>query len=355
MNKPVLILTTGKPLSSKHVLHTNLDIFESLYAQFKDEYEVIFLSKFSEKNRIISLLNKHNRDAFFDDIILVSDVLNDNFEDYDNWRGYYDSINLENLPKVSKIIEVGSGVSAGTKLQDGQVNYEQFFDKYGQWNYISVRNIRTFICLMTKISIENNIELEHYIRDPQEFNYNDIRSGFEGLTVKRYFQYNSPLRDFKRNDAFLDYYKQFLNKEFKKTHKLTFGYSVQTEDRISQDIISIENKYNILVKDKYRKIDTFVDRDEYLNLISKSTFTLIMPAYDIETFSIFRYIESIALGCIPLILDNNYLDEVKKDFYIPDILLVDSNNLKDSIRSKIDHIESLGVEKVITDLKKSLM
>jgi len=103
----------------------------------------------------------------------------------------------------------------------------------------------------------------------------------------------------------------------------------------------------LFLRDKYNDIDTFIKKDDYLNLVKESKFTLIIPAYDTKTFSAFRYIESIYSDCLPLILDTNYLEEVRESLYIPDDIIVNLNNIEEKINQ-------LDYKKILKEIKKNL-
>ena len=64
--------------------------------------------------------------------------------------------------------------------------------------------------LILKILRRDKCRLNHYIIDPQEFNYNDV---VKDIDYKRFFGYTSKSIDFERNDNFL---KSFIQNKKKK-------------------------------------------------------------------------------------------------------------------------------------------
>jgi hypothetical protein len=219
-----------------------------------------------------------------------------------------------------------------------------------QFKYLSIRTNKEYIMLILKLLRRDVCNLKHYIIDPQEFNYNDVVSD---INYERFFGYNSEKIDFKRNDNFL---KSFIKngKSGEKNFDFTFGYTVLTKSRSDFDIEYLMNtakennlNCNFYIKDKFKDIDSFITKDEYLEKIKESKYTLIIPSYDKRTFSIFRYQESIMNGCIPLILDTCYLDEVKNDFYIPINIICNIDNISEKIRD-------INYEETILKLKESL-
>ena len=335
MQKNILI-TTNNGLSSKFLFHTICDIAESLYIENKNN-KVYFLSHYASKDRVLKLFKKENRSPFFDEIILSRDFTNDlDYSIYDNWLEVYNTLDITSLPEIDEIIEVGSALSEGNRLQFGVTDFNNLFMSKAQFKFISGRKQKENILLAYKIASTRNIKLRHFIIDPQEVNYNDFN--FKGIEYERFFPYTSAKFDFIKHNAFLNSY--IGRTSFEKDFDFVFGYTILTQDRSSStnylnevlDSIS-DLKTKIFLRDKYNNIDTFVKKDEYLDYINKSKFTLIIPSYNEETFSAFRYIESIYSGCVPLILNTVDISEAKNSLYIPDELIVSAETILDTINN----------------------
>ena len=349
-----ILICSNKGISSKFVFNTLHDIAIQYYKEIKEKdpnSNVIFLTQYSSKKNVYSLFDRNNKEYFFDDVIVYKDYfINTDYTQKDNWLDVYETLDISNFPKVHKIIEIGSALSEVTKIQNGYMTYDSLFMNKNQFKYLSIRTNKEYIMLILKLLRRDRCNLDHYIIDPQEFNYNDVVSD---INYERFFGYTSDKIDFKRNDNFL---KSFIQngKAGEKIFDFTFGYTVLTKSRSDFDIDYLINKFtennlksNFYIKDKFKDIDTFITKDEYLEKIKQSKFTLIIPSYDKNTFSIFRYQESIMNGCIPLILDSCYLDEVKKDFYIPINIICNINNI-------IDTIKNIDYNDTILKLKESL-
>lgn len=358
MSKNILI-TSNNSLSSKFVFHTICDIAESYYKEYSNEgYIIYFLSHYSSTKRVLNLFKKENRNVFFDEIILSNDFTKDlPFTTARHWLDVYDILDISQLPKFDEIIEVGSAISQGNKLQYGVTNFNNLFMSKAQFKFISGRNLKQNILLNYKIAHEQSIKLNHFIIDPQEVNYNDFN--FKNIEYERFFSYESKLFDFKKNNAFLNTYIENRVSDLDKELDFAFGYTILTQDRSNstdmiEDIISEMRlsglRIKIFLRDKYNGIDTFVKKDEYLENIRKSKFTLIIPSYNNKTFSAFRYIESIYSGCIPLILDSVDIEEAKQTLYIPEILIVNSENIMERIQT----INNLNCETLLKEIKDKL-
>lgn len=337
MQKNILI-TTNNGLSSKFLFHTVCDIAESLYKENKNN-KVYFLSHYSSKDRVLKLFKRENRAPFFDEIILSKDFTNDlDYSIYENWLEAYNKLDITSLPVFDEIIEVGSALSEGGKLRFGVTNFDNLFMSKAHFNFISIKKLKENILLAYKIASTQNIKLRHFIIDPQEVNYNDFN--FNGIEYERFFPYTSTKFDFNKHNAFLNSYIGRTSSDSEKEFDFVFGYTILTKDRtnsadyLNEVLGSISNlRTKIFLRDKYNNIDTFIKKDEYLDYIKKSRFTLIIPSYNKETFSAFRYIESIYSGCVPLILDTVDISEAKNSLYIPDELIVSAETILNTINT----------------------
>lgn len=95
--------------------------------------------------------------------------------------------------------------------------------------------------------------------------------------------------------------------------------------------------------------DKLIPYDDYLKHIASSKFTLIIPSYDVNCFSLRRFFESLTADCIPLILYNcNYewgLNQGSEIIqFVKDNLLItedDLEHLPDVVAEKAKHYDEL--------------
>ena len=348
--KPNLLITINRGLASKSTFDTITDVCENYYKEYNPEYNVYFLTRYSSSKRVDNLMHKNKRNRFYDHVLLVDDCVKDcDYKVQNNWEEIKDVMDISHLPKFNKIIEVGAALSTKNKLARGLTNYKNLFHKREGFTFESTKHKIKSIVLLYKILKANDCEFIHYLIDPQEFDYNDIDSD---LDYHRFFQYCSTSFKFERSDQFLEAHK--FRSEFydnTKSRDFVFGYTVATKERNSNDYAQIEPQleglyYTMLLKDKFKKIDTHVDKPVYLEYLRCSEFTLVIPAYEERSFSAFRYIEAIYAECLPIILDTNELDEVRKSLYIPDCLVA---NISD-IRTKIEELKPIR-QKLIDEIK----
>ena len=97
-----------------------------------------------------------------------------------------------------------------------------------------------------------------------------------------------------------------------------------------------------------KKDNTYISQVEYYNKLSHSKFTLIIPSYDITTFSIIRFLEAISNRCLPLVLDTVNLTDLKNTF--PDIYNIVKKNLVVNIKDIQSKINELNYDKIINEI-----
>lgn len=160
---------------------------------------------------------------------------------------------------------------------------------------------------------ELGVKLFHFVIDPQEA---DIKSGLCYNNSKRLFILNDSISVYAHmyEAAMLcEIQQQYRNRG--KTFELFFIASCLTNDR--KFLYDIKNKIKIsasVIFDIIAKSNAGVAQGTYYSYLSRSKYTIVVKPYKNDSFSIIRFIEAIVLNCVPLILDDVCLDELKNTF-----------------------------------------
>ena len=147
-----------------------------------------------------------------------------------------------------------------------------------------------------------------------------------------------------------------------KSIDFTFGFTAYDELRRNflMDILELtkvtknhENIYYCYTSETGEKVDNRLKYDEYLEKIKQSKTTLLIPAYDVNTFSMHRFVEAISVGCLPIIFEavyeygfSGYPDTLK---VVEKYLLLDNI---ENINNKILEV-SMNHETILTELLNS--
>jgi len=236
---------------------------------------------------------------------------------YPNIISHYTIPNIKNPPsygfiirEITREIEAKEGdlfyIFGGIMLPNNSVYYyyNNYYNSLSSFSFNSFK-IRIIKLLLVQELINLGLEVHHFVFDPQELIFKK--------TI-RYHGYSDKNLNLQRVDSF-QYY--LLNKEERektlKTELFTFGATILTKDRddlhnIMAELFKIDTPgYNIYYKNREKKINSFIHREEYLKKIKASKYTLISRAYEKNSFSIYRFIESVFNYCVPLLLeDSNY-------------------------------------------------
>lgn len=196
------------------------------------------------------------------------------------------------------------------------------------WTSLGIQYIN--ILAILKAHREFNIPITEIMHDPGEASLNLIQTEKLKIIPEKYdlkFNYSIPAYGVERFDCMQYFLKNndknnltqlFMSSQPK--YDFTFGYTVVMEDRNIDDeplVKLINDKFdnpNIFVKHKFKGINTFVSRDTYIDYISKSKYTMIIPSYEKDQVSIIRIIEAVSNNCIPLFTDNNNFDALLVSF-----------------------------------------
>lgn len=264
----------------------------------------------------------------------------------DNWKTFYDKA-VEQLKDIDTFICFESLIfkSIGHNKYSALSNFDEKIDN-GEYNY-------SFNYLMTKMfytkyltikaAIDTNKKFVDFIIDPQEPDYtkyfNTGKAAYilnkDDLLYMPSYEY-----DLLSNIDYID--RDIKVKDF------MFYCTALTKDR---EYIKDAN-FNIRDSDVHiitcLKDNNYLSQDLYYEKLSYTKYTLIISSYDISTFSIIRFIESLSRGCIPLVLDKCNLNDLENTF--PDIYNYVKDNLITSIDNIQNKIDELDYNKTLDDL-----
>lgn len=268
----------------------------------------------------------------------------------DNWKTYYDKC-VNSCKDIDTLIIFSSAIYEVV----GHNNYGLFkgFDKrfsQGEYDhytkYVIVKNLLAKYSII-KSCVDNNKKIIQFILDPQEPYF------------PSYFETGTNAYILNKNDlVYAPSYEYALFNNathvLHKTHDFVFYCTALTEDR--KYIVDNEyklktiNSSDVQIHTSIKSNHNYVSQEEYYDKLANSKYTLVIPSYDVSTFSIIRFLEAIANDCIPLVLDNCDLTDLKTTF--PDIYdIVDKYlivNL-DNIHECIEQLDYESILKLIND------
>lgn len=241
------------------------------------------------------------------------------------WDECYDLLDVSNFSNYKNLIIYSGLFSTAAGFRRGTKRNFVFPKDSGQLGFHSVGKLIVGYLYMLKAHKEFGIPLHEVSRDPLEFNMDCVHPDYTpNSNYNLYHGYDIPRYNMKRLDTLQHYLlnsKTLFNVDNTKTIDFTFGMTLVSKERnyLMSDVkkmIGNFNNYKFYLLDKQNDTSTFLTRNNYLDKISNSRFTMILPAYDLTCFSIYRLIESLDRNCLPLIHKDCVIKEVEKSFNV---------------------------------------
>ena len=250
---------------------------------------------------------------------------------YDTWYEFLDKEDwISQFENVSDIVIFGAMLSDAAGLTRKKNVYNSLMNKRAQMNFIQNGSYLCALFQLVKLSRERKIPIHEICYDPCEISL-DLLTDYSPHKLYCYHGYDDANYKFQRLDSLQSYLEvktnnwleNYFENDTEEVYDFTFGMTVLAKNRLKQyeDLMNGLNhnenlKANLFIRHKELNIDTFISRDEYLDFIKKSRYTLLIPSYDIQHFSVYRFIESIYNNCLPLITSDVCYDSFAESFDI---------------------------------------
>lgn len=241
---------------------------------------------------------------------------------YNNWREFFRGEDwFKELDCVEKIFLFGGMLSSSSGICRKKNKFATILDTRGFMHFRSIGHYMAPLLQMMKLAKNSGAEFNEICYDPDENSvgsFNDAECSPDKYNL--YFYYDIPRYGMKRLDCFHDELLELKSDE--KTIDFVFGGSFVTDSRFmiyekAENLINnfFENK-KLFIKHKKIGVNDEIPYAQYLEEIARARFTLLIPAYDVTTFSILRFAESLAQGCLPLITEDVVTNEFVQSYGI---------------------------------------
>lgn len=245
-----------------------------------------------------------------------------------NWPDYIDECKKFLADNdITTMFVIGSTMMQGKKFGD-EHSIAKDVDRMQhevnlRMNFVSMRTFYTRVQFINACS-QVCKHVYHQVIDPQEPDYSRV------FDFNEYVEFVD-LQFASRKRVLMPYYEWYSFKDDQNSIEFsdrsiafTFGASAVTADR--HYLIALVNEmkesfdkeklqYDILLRTKVevgKSRTKFVDQRQYVYDLQYATATIVVPAYDAEAFSWFRFVESASRGCVPLVYKECCLDSIKK-------------------------------------------
>ena len=287
------------------------------------------------------------------------------------WPDYIDACKqflVDN--SITTMFVVGSTMVNGKKFGDEHLIAKDVDRMHHEvnlrMNFVSMRTFYTRVQFINACSQVCKY-VYHQVVDPQEPDYSRV------FDFNEYVEFVD-LQFASRKRVLMPYYEWYSFKEEQNSIEFsdrnigfTFGASAVTADR--HYLIALVNEmkeafekeklqYDILLRTKVevgKSRTPFVDQRQYVHDLQYAVATIVVPAYDAEAFSWFRFVESASRGCVPLVFKECCIDSIKKCYHetykvICDELIVnDAADVVEKVKKFTDDSERIKICKKIQD------
>lgn len=258
---------------------------------------------------------------------LYGDFYLDEGRNMSSWEDVYNNIDVTPLKKYDYLYLM-AGIDLHTSGMTRFGNRVGVFPKdRGQIKFVSHGKIFVNVLAMVKAHKVYGIPLHEFQYDTGEIStslfHKDYRS--DDNNYASYYNHDVPEYNIQRLDS-LQYYLKENNLRFpfttEKDIDFTFAYTVlKTSNRqdFPQFIDAMAKNFKvskIYTKNYFTGVDTSIDSDLYTDLITRTRFTFILPAYDRRSFAIDRFLTSLNSDCLPLLHKDGNMDIMESSYGI---------------------------------------
>lgn len=314
------------------------------------ESAVIDLLASKKTNRVKEHLEHVARIKISNLINLYNDYYLNIARNMSDWMEVYNSIDVTPLSKYEGLYIFGGLHFSQSNISRFSKRSNVFPKDRNQLKFVQTGSHIINVLAIHKAHVEYDIPLHEFSYDSDELCTGMFQLKQNPSKYNLYHIYDIPKYGMKRLDS-LQYFLSKRNKSIiplDKIYDFTFGYTVYANGnravyaKYVEEIAKNFKVTNLYVKNTITGVSNVIDRETYMNKISQSKYTFILPSYDNECFSMYRFIESIDADCLPLIHKDVFVDDAELSFN------VDLNQLKtDVIFSDEKRIELLNYYKNI--------
>lgn len=315
MKKPVIVVHINKPMGGV-TASALIKMSEPIFRKYKDSHDFILIMPHVKTNAgAITFIQNTGITPI--QIITTGrlaplEVFN---KAHSSWREFIKNSTWFDLHdhKIDKIYVLGGMLSKSINREKNDA-YAKMLGRQSYMNFMSIGGLIAPLLQLVKLAIQSEADVIEIIYDPQECQLKyAFEDGFRPRSYEALFVYNIPAYGLKHEPLLCNPTLNIEPRE--KTIDFVFGGSFVTPDRhaiyekVNRVIDRLPGFKEVYVKHNMLDVNTSIPYDEYLSKIASARHTLIIPAYDTNTFSAMRFIESIKLNCLPYIMSSVRIDE----------------------------------------------
>jgi hypothetical protein len=339
MSKPKIVLMIGRAQSS--VTGEILCKYAKFLTKHKSTHDFVLVCPAVKTHKSAEIII--DRLGIKPSHILLGRCLySETHNPYSSWMDMHEKTDwFKDIDNIESIYLFGGLLMGALNRKKRPDLMTKFINSNASMRFVSICNYLVPTLQLIRLANKQNIPLHEFCYDPDEHSINLLDICPSKYTLS--FGYDIPKYGMIQNRQW-QYGLSLIPKQ--KVYDLVFGATFVTDARyIIYDKLKplLDNlKPQLFIRHKLQDINSSIGYADYLDYIARSRFTLLIPAYDIATFSIFRMTESIMVDCLPLItedvntndfiqsfaLDKSIVDEITIPYSATKIDITDSRRLE---------------------------
>lgn len=302
-------------------------ILQSLPILESQSKQIVWLTNLKKPANTISKVVKSHNFRISDTLQLAPDMFqrikNGKFED---WMRVYRRLDPRPLKPFKSLYIMGGILSTGSQLGRHLRRADVFPNDRGQLLFQSQALNLINVLWILKAHNEFGTPLHEWAFDPLELSLD--RFHFDVAPRARYQLYHG--YDIKEYGARrLDTLQYFFESQSQlplgdKPLDFVFGYTMlkgTSREAYRKDIQRVfkqfsSHKRRLFARDDALGMDTLVSKAEYMKAVAQAKYTLLLPAYDQEQFSIYRLLEALHVDCLPILHEDVNAKSVERSFRV---------------------------------------
>lgn len=245
---------------------------------------------------------------------------------YKDWMQVYRGLDPRPLKRFKTLFIMGGLLSTGSQLGRHLKRAEVFPHDRGQLRFQSqALNLINALWIL-KAHNDFSIPIHEWAIDPLELSLDRFHDDVAPKSrYQLYHGYDIPDYGARRLDNLQYFYERHPEPVPEdKPLDFVFGYTMlkgTSREAYRKDIQRVLKQFpsgrrKIFARDDAQGIDTLVCKADYLNALAQSKYTLVLPAYDQQQFSISRFQEALHVDCLPILHEDVNAKDVERSFRV---------------------------------------
>lgn len=289
------------------------------------------------------------RTQLFRDVLWLNYAARDsgNFHPQKSWydavmKGF-DEVFSDVIDDIDKVVLFGGAVAPYVNRDNNALNSAYETNKLFAFHAVARIILGTYLAI--HVANVRGIPIHEVCFDPDENSVAQLDIVKNDVTT--YHSYDSDRFGLTRLDSLQYYLMNYVPRvTCEKDLRVVFGGCITAQKRVKYweklqpfvNTFGSHDRLHMRITKPVKVPETEITHTEYLQTLSRARFTVVIPAYNIEAFSGYRFIEAVYNRCLPFIAEDCAYDEFAKSYGIESSVLDKLVVPYDGLSSAVDQM-----------------